>query len=84
MTLREAAATGTLYRVKALLDAGADIEQSDEHGQTPLMFAVAAGHVEVVKMLCAAGANVHATRGEAVAISGPVPLPSPMRRSCVV
>jgi ankyrin repeat protein len=62
-TLREAAATGTLYRVKALLDAGADVEQSDEHGQTPLMFAVAAGHVEVVRMLCAAGANVHATRG---------------------
>ena len=34
----------------------------DEHGQTPLMFAVAAGHVEVVRMLCAAGANVHAMR----------------------
>ncbi len=64
LTLGEAAATGTLYRVKALLEAGADVEQSDEHGQTPLMFAVAAGHVEVVRMLCAAGANVHATRGE--------------------
>ena len=64
LTLREAAATGTLYRVKALLEAGADVEQSDEHGQTPLMFAVAAGHVEVVRMLCAAGANVHATRGD--------------------
>ena len=62
LNLREAAATGTLYRVKALLDAGADVEQSDEHGQTPLMFAVAAGHVELVKILCAAGANVHATR----------------------
>jgi len=62
LSLWEAAATGTLYRVKALLDAGADVEQGDEHGQTPLMFAVAAGHVEVVKMLCAAGANVHATR----------------------
>jgi ankyrin repeat protein len=62
LSLAEAAATGTLYRVKALLDAGADVEQADEHGQTPLMFAVAAGHVEVVKMLCAAGANVHATR----------------------
>ncbi len=64
LTLGEAAATGTLYRVKALLDAGADVEQSDEHGQTPLMFAVAAGHVELVRMLCAAGANVHATRGD--------------------
>jgi len=64
LTLREAAATGTLYRVKALLEAGADVEQSDEHGQTPLMLAVAAGHVELVKMLCAAGANVHATRGD--------------------
>jgi ankyrin repeat protein len=64
LTLPEAAATGTLYRVKVLLEAGADVEESDEHGQTPLMFAVAAGHVEVVRMLCAAGANVHATRGD--------------------
>jgi ankyrin repeat protein len=64
LTLREAAATGTLYRVKALLEAGADVEQSDEHGQTPLMLAVTAGHVEVVRMLCAAGANVHATRND--------------------
>ncbi len=64
LTLREAAATGTLYRVKALLEAGADVEQADEHGQTPLMVAVTAGHVEVVKMLCEAGANVHATRGD--------------------
>ncbi len=64
LTLREAAATGTLYRVKALLEAGADVEQSDEHGQTPLMLAVVAGHVELVRMLCAADANVHATRGD--------------------
>jgi ankyrin repeat protein len=64
LNLREAAATGTLYRVKALLEAGADVEQSDEHGQTPLMFAVAAGHVEVVRILCAAGANVHAVRDD--------------------
>ncbi len=64
LTLLEAAATGTLYRVKALLESGADLEQRDEQGQTPLMLAVAAGHVEVVKMLCAAGANVHATRND--------------------
>ncbi len=64
LTLREAAATGTLYRVQALLEAGADLEETDERGQTPLMLAVTAGHVEVVKMLCAAGANVHATRGD--------------------
>jgi len=62
LTLREAAATGTLYRVKALLEAGANVEQSDEHGQTPLMFAVAAGHVELVRTLCAAGAILHASR----------------------
>ncbi len=64
LTLCEAAATGTVYRVEALLEAGADLEQSDEHGQTPLMFAVAGGHVELVRMLCAAGANVQATRGD--------------------
>jgi ankyrin repeat protein len=64
LTLVEAAATGTLYRVKALLESGADLEQSDASGQTPLMLAVAAGHVEVVKLLCAAGANVQATRND--------------------
>jgi ankyrin repeat protein len=64
LTLCEAAATGTLYRVKALLQAGADVEQRDECAQTPLMLAVAAGHVELVKVLCTAGADVHATRGD--------------------
>ncbi len=64
LTLLEAAATGTVYRVRALLEAGADREQRDEQGQTPLMLAAAAGHVEVVKMLCAAGANIHATRND--------------------
>ncbi len=64
LTLREAASTGTIYRVKALLETGAELEQRDEQGHTPLMLAVAAGHVEVVKMLCAAGANVHATRND--------------------
>jgi len=64
LTLLEAVATGTVYRIKALLEAGADREQRDEQGQTPLMLAAAAGHVEVVKMLCAAGANVHAMRND--------------------
>jgi len=64
LTLLEAAATGTLYRVKALLESGAGLEHRDEHGQTPLMLAVAAGHAEVVRMLCAAGANVHAMRDD--------------------
>lgn len=62
LTLREAAATGAIYRVKALLEAGADIEERDGDGQTPLMLAVAAGHVELVELLCAAGANVQAVR----------------------
>jgi ankyrin repeat protein len=64
LTLLEAAATGTVYRVKALLQAGADLELTGEQGQTPLMSAVAAGQVEVVRLLCTAGANVQATRGD--------------------
>ena len=43
LTLLEAAATGTIYRVKELLEAGADLEQRDEQGQTPLMLAASSG-----------------------------------------
>lgn len=44
----------------ALLKAGTDIEAWDRDGATALMRAAGGGHVEIVKALLAAGADVHA------------------------
>lgn len=45
--------------VQALLDAGADINQQDEDGWTPLMFATLEGYFDIVKVLLDAGADVN-------------------------
>jgi uncharacterized protein len=56
------ARTGNAAAVAALLDKGADINaKENQRGQTALMWAVAAKHPEVVKLLIARGANVNAT-----------------------
>lgn len=49
--------TGT---VRTLLHAGANSEQSDQQGTTPLMDAAAGAHTEVVKLLLKHGATVDA------------------------
>ena len=36
--------------VRALLEAGANIEDANENGHTPLMEAASAGHVDVAKV----------------------------------
>lgn len=46
------------------LIAGLRASKSREKSISGRMFAVAAGHVEVTKMLCSAGANVHAMRDD--------------------
>ena len=38
--------------VKALLEAGANVEDHNENGHTPLMEAASAGHVGVAKASC--------------------------------
>lgn len=56
------ARTGNVAAVAALLDKGADVNaKEDQRGQTALMWAVAAKHPEVVKLLVSRGANVNAT-----------------------
>ena len=46
-----AAAAGNVQNVRELLDAGADINFADGHGNTPLLHACTGGHVEVVELL---------------------------------
>ena len=49
---------GQLERVKALLDAGAAVDQEDDEGDTPLILASILGNLEVAKALLDAGAAV--------------------------
>ena len=46
--------------VKALLEAGADVNKADDEGTTPLMVAAVDGNVDTVRVLLNAGANPHA------------------------
>ena len=55
--LVRAASTGDLAAVKALLDAGADVNCLNEGGQTALILAAVMGHAEVVAHLIEAGAD---------------------------
>ncbi len=55
--LLAAASTGDADAVRAALDAGAHTEARDDHDRTPLLLASAADHVEVARVLVAAGAD---------------------------
>jgi uncharacterized protein len=58
---REATNAGDLNRVCALLDAGADVNALDEHGQTALMNAAYRGDAELAQLLIGRGANLNLT-----------------------
>jgi hypothetical protein len=55
--LRRAATEGDVARVKALLDAGADVNAKNAYGGTPLSFACDHGRTEVVRLLLERGAD---------------------------
>lgn len=59
--LSNAAAQGDLELVRQLLEAGADVNNTDSWGHTPLMSASWGGHKEIVQVLLAHGANVNVT-----------------------
>ena len=58
--LVEAAERGDLARVAQLLDAGADIEQRDARGRTPILAATHGKRLAVVEYLITRGADVNA------------------------
>ncbi|MGE3858195.1 MAG: ankyrin repeat domain-containing protein [Dehalococcoidia bacterium] len=58
--LIEAAATGDLAAVRALIAAGAAVDERDARGRTPLFRAAQNGHLPVARALLAAGADVNA------------------------
>ena len=58
---QEATKQGDLEIVRLLLEAGADINSKDGHGQTALMNAAHAGQVELVRLLIEKGADLDVT-----------------------
>ena len=56
-----AAAEGHTAVVRALIDAGADINATLDSGFTPFFFAVREGHIDVVRVFLEAGVDVNAT-----------------------
>lgn len=57
----EATTAGDIRRVCELLDAGAEIDALDKHGQTALMNAAHRGDTELVRLLIQRGASLNRT-----------------------
>jgi Raf kinase inhibitor-like YbhB/YbcL family protein len=57
---------GRASAVQALIAKGANVNEPDDTGMTPLMTAAAQGHAAVARLLIAAGANVNATDRDAI------------------
>jgi outer membrane protein assembly factor BamB len=58
--LRKAAAAGDVVRMRALLDAGTNVDAPARHGNTALIFAAENGRLEAVRLLVERGADVDA------------------------
>ena len=59
MDIFHAAKTGNIDRVRELIAAGANVNQQDNNGLTPLHWAAENGHQAVVQALIAAGADIN-------------------------
>lgn len=58
--LHEAAFAGDVELVKLLVENGADVDDRDVQGVTPLILAIQAGHSDIARVLIANGADVNA------------------------
>ena len=58
--LHEATRDGDLAQVRALIDAGADLDAQGDNGETPLITAITGGHVLVTSLLIDRGADIQA------------------------
>ena len=64
-----ATSKGSVEAVKALIEAGADVNAVNRDEKTALMFATSEGSVEAVKALIEAGADVNAVNRAGKALS---------------
>jgi uncharacterized protein len=71
-SLHSAAEAGDLDALKALIAGGADPDEFNEVGDTPLIVAALAGRTEVTKVLISAGADVN--RGDEAEFRSPLML----------
>lgn len=62
--LHAAILRGDAVAVRAMIDAGADIDEADAYGSTPLTVAATFGRPAMAAMLIAAGADLAATDGQ--------------------
>jgi ankyrin repeat protein len=59
--IHEAAVAGDVELVEMLIEKGADVDDRDVHGYTPLILAIQAGNTDIAKVLINNGADVNAS-----------------------
>ena len=78
--IHDSAFGGDVAGVQTELDKGTDVNAKREDGSTPLHGAAEGGHGDIVKLLIAAGADLHATTVPMLGGGGWTPLHSAARQ----
>jgi hypothetical protein len=58
--MQSAATHGNVRVLTALIEAGADVNERDDRGATPVMWAANRGHIDALRLLLERGANINA------------------------